>query len=210
MRVIFLDIDGVLNADWDFGGKCKPTPYVIQNGIKYDGICKTHLTVLKEIVDRTDAKIVLVSSWKWDYEQYKGRRFNTAGKYLNKKIRKAGLDIYDTTLRYDYDEDGQSRGREIKEYLREHPEVDGYVILDDEMWRDYDEELKAHLCRTNPKCGLVDAEYPVYILTGVKSEELIRQEAQWASFQRFCLNLTSIAMPELIPAETVIVQPLKK
>jgi len=28
MKVIFLDIDGVLNADCDFGGRSKPNPYV--------------------------------------------------------------------------------------------------------------------------------------------------------------------------------------
>ena len=62
-KVIFLDIDGVLNADCDFGGRSKPNPYVTSDsGKRYCGICKTHVKYLKEIVDRTGAKIVLVSS----------------------------------------------------------------------------------------------------------------------------------------------------
>lgn len=63
MRVIFLDIDGVLNADDDFGGRSKPNPYVTDDyGNSYCGICKSHLLQLRHIVDRTGAKIVLVSS----------------------------------------------------------------------------------------------------------------------------------------------------
>lgn len=63
MKIIFLDIDGVLNADCDFGGRSKPNPFVTDNyGRQYAGICTSHLKVLKEIVDRTDAKIVLTST----------------------------------------------------------------------------------------------------------------------------------------------------
>ena len=62
-KVIFLDIDGVLNADCDFGGRSRPNPYVMSDsGYRYCGICKTHVRYLKEIVNRTEAKIVLVSS----------------------------------------------------------------------------------------------------------------------------------------------------
>ena len=63
MRVIFLDVDGVLNSDDDFGGKRRPNPYVRDDdGFLYAGICKSHVKSLKKIVEKTGAKIVLVSS----------------------------------------------------------------------------------------------------------------------------------------------------
>lgn len=63
MRVIFLDIDGVLNADNDFGGRSKPNPFVTSDGgNRYCGICKTHVKSLRKLVGKTGAKIVLVSS----------------------------------------------------------------------------------------------------------------------------------------------------
>ena len=63
MKVIFLDIDGVLNANEDFGGRSKPNPSI--HGIL--GITTTRLNRLKQIIDKTDAKIVLTSSWKEAY-----------------------------------------------------------------------------------------------------------------------------------------------
>ena len=63
MKVIFLDVDGVLNANCDFGGRSKPNPYIsTELGERYCGICKSHVKSLKELVDKTGAKIVLVSS----------------------------------------------------------------------------------------------------------------------------------------------------
>ena len=62
-KVIFLDIDGVLNSDCDFGGKSKPNPRVYSDdGNSYCGICKSHVKVLKKIVDRRGAKLVLTLS----------------------------------------------------------------------------------------------------------------------------------------------------
>ena len=47
MRVIFLDIDGVLNADDDFGGRKKPNPYVVSDdGYKYCGISTSKVKLL--------------------------------------------------------------------------------------------------------------------------------------------------------------------
>ena len=53
MKVIFLDVDGILTY--------------INSGEQNEGIDETRVERLKEIVDETDAKIVIISSWKGYY-----------------------------------------------------------------------------------------------------------------------------------------------
>ena len=55
MKVIFLDIDGVLNSR-AYDRK--------RNWNEQSDIDETRLTLVKEIVDATEAKIVLSSTWR--------------------------------------------------------------------------------------------------------------------------------------------------
>lgn len=55
MKVIFLDIDGVLNSR-TYDRK--------RNWNEQTDIDETRLPLIKEIVDATDAKIVLSSTWR--------------------------------------------------------------------------------------------------------------------------------------------------
>jgi hypothetical protein len=71
MKVIFLDVDGVLNSiDSEDHFHC----FI---GLDYSGI-----KLLREIVDATGAEIVLVSTWKlsWDKD---GSRPDSLGAYLD-------------------------------------------------------------------------------------------------------------------------------
>ena len=54
IKVIFLDIDGVLN--------CSTTKDLCEF---YTGIEDKKVAILKQIVDATDAKIVLISTWRY-------------------------------------------------------------------------------------------------------------------------------------------------
>lgn len=207
MRVIFLDIDGVLNADCDFGGKSKPNPYVTTEwGIRFSGICKTHVKHLKNIVDKTDAKIVLVSSWKNDYEDYiKHGYYNRIGKYLYNKLQKVGLRIFDTTLRYDFSY-GSNRGYEISQWLEEHPEVDSWVVLDDEKFKDYDFlKITPNLILTDPEYGLwkLPALQAIYKLTGEKDSWLERYEKS----AKIIDQLLYTTFPKIEDQELVIFEP---
>ena len=201
MRVIFLDIDGVLNADCDFGGRSKPNPRI--NG--YCGICRSHVRSLKYIVDKTDAKIVLVSSWKNDYVDYLRTRSNNIGKYLRNKLRQFDLEIYDTTLKYDF-ADGGARGYEISQWIADHPEVDSWVVLDDVKFSDYDFlKITPHLVQTDEKWGLwsLPAHEAVYKLTGVKDQYLIDHE----KFSECVQNVVSAMMPEIKEEKLAIIIP---
>ena len=107
MKVIFLDIDGVLND----GIRIMETDS--------DFPSKEHLDCLKAIVDATDAKIVLSSTW---------RLFPSSKNIVKNCLRNIGSDIYDITK-----ELPKGRGAEIKEWLSRHPEVNQFVILDDDI-----------------------------------------------------------------------------
>ena len=61
MKVIFLDIDGVLNTSQTFIGIHNE---YIEKGIRRIEIDLNRLKLLKRIVDQTGAVIVLSSSWK--------------------------------------------------------------------------------------------------------------------------------------------------
>lgn len=147
MKVIFLDVDGVLNSEvsreldrekFDNWMECE--------------VSEMHVNNLKRIVDETGAKIVLSSSWRYDFPQISGRQVisDPLTMVLVRKLRDAGLEIFDVTP----DLHGKMRGLEVQEWLNNHPEVKRYVILDDDS--DFTEEQKAFFVNSTFKSGLTD------------------------------------------------------
>ncbi len=140
MKVIFLDIDGVLNSR-AYDRK--------RNWNEKTDIDETRLPFIKEIVDATGAKIVLSSTWRqhWDKDI---NRCDEDGLYINKTFAKFGLSIFDkipdlgiTALRRD----------EISKWMKEIKEViDSFVIIDDYRygWGD----LSEHFVKTEPNFRL--------------------------------------------------------
>lgn len=139
-KVIFLDVDGVLNCH-STKDKCGG----------YIGIDDKKVSLLKEIVDATGAIIILVSSWKewWtNNPRYKSTQDEMAT-YLDEKLAKQGLIIRDKTC------DGNSfrRGKGILRFIEMQKEIGidirKYVILDDEMFDYLETKMTRHLIRTN-------------------------------------------------------------
>jgi methionine--tRNA ligase beta chain len=118
MKTIFLDIDGVLNVDYkdrDQFGHIFRDEYV-QN--------------LKEIIEKTGAKIVISSTWKDKGIErmlalWKER--NLPGEIID--VTPDCVDVCEATDIVYYDQ--VKRGHEIKLWLDRHPEVTQYVIFDD-------------------------------------------------------------------------------
>jgi len=150
LEVIFLDIDGVLNADDDFGVG-KENPQICG----YRGISSAKVQRLKRIVDATSAKIVLVSTWKHDYGDYLRDGKNPFGKYLAESLAAQSLTIFDTTVLYAPKTDA-FRGHEIKRWITHFPgTVESWVVLDDEFFPDYSLfRIRHHLVRTEESQGL--------------------------------------------------------
>lgn len=128
MKVLFLDIDGVLNSATDFFELRKfGHPVNEVQGSKV--INRGHLALLQQIIEDTSAKIVLSSTWRLIYsldemyEMFTARDFSLPREVLH--------DITPSLSRGFSDEHYRHRGGEIREYLKAHPEVEKFLILDD-------------------------------------------------------------------------------
>lgn len=157
MKIIFLDIDGVLNCN-------KSTSQI--NGML--GIDDDKVKRLKEIVDKTGAKIVLVSTWKedWIADPTKKYEQNEIGDYLDRKMKRQGLRILDKTENR-YKGIYMSRGEGILHYLDTH-KVSKFVILDDCQF-DYDGcNLTLNYVKTSMNNGLTPrhVDLAIQILNG--------------------------------------------
>ena len=135
MKVIFLDFDGVITIP--------PKWYLQANLIKN----------VKKIVDATEAKIVVSSSWRMDtVEETVDTIIGRTKRCPRNKMLYWLIDnIYDVTHTYK-----GFRGQEIKDWLDEHDDVDNYVIIDDD--NDFYDEQLYHFVQTNYEDGLTEVE----------------------------------------------------
>ena len=126
MKVIFLDIDGVLNSD-EYLDRIKNLDI---KGIERE-IDVEKIKLLKKAIDETGAKVVLSSSW----------RYTRNAQYLKELLSNYG--IYAAVTPFIQNE----RGLEIKQWLSDNQDVEDFVILDDEIFNSYDEELMKKLIK---------------------------------------------------------------
>ena len=88
----------------------------------------SRVRLLKDIVSATDAKIVLSSTWRLDWDK-SPELCGEDGEYLNQCLAQYGLFIIDKTPFNSMIDD---RRREILTWLSSHRgEVESFVILDD-------------------------------------------------------------------------------
>lgn len=136
MRVLFLDIDGVLNSTKTcvaFGGY----PMELHHQQAFD---RAAIGLLQRLCDSSGVQVVLSSAWR------KHCRWDDAGKAFGLPIISATPDLC-----------GQPRGAEIAAWLAEHPEVKEFVILDDDA--DMLPEQKPRFVQTNPEEGMSWANF---------------------------------------------------
>ena len=140
MRVIFLDVDGVLNSS--------ETRAKI-DGLK--GVSKQNLRILRHIVARTQAKIVLTSAWNINFDE-KLVPTTKAGMYLYHRLWENNLWIYDKVNDY-----GGNREQAVAEYVKKHNNLTDWVIIDDTHYGDYEKLNPKHIVYTSPALGLTKA-----------------------------------------------------
>lgn len=152
-KVIFLDVDGVLNAD--NGGEKIEEQYVRR---------------LAHIVEETGAEIVLSSSWRYAYTGY----MNPEQPYSNNDIElliamleKYHLRILDTTA--DLTSGAYARPLEIRLWIQEQADLERFVILDDEIFWAWNWLADYFVCTTH----LNDKGKCVYGMTDEDAEKAI-------------------------------------
>ena len=120
MKIIFLDIDGVLNSEM----------YETSRGVERadNRIDLTRVKLLADIVNVTDAKIVLSSTWRLDWDK-SPELCGEDGEYINQCLAQYGLSIIDKTPFNSMIDD--RRGEILTWLLCHHREVESFVILDD-------------------------------------------------------------------------------
>ena len=139
MKVIFLDVDGVLNNERTSIINCW-----IYKLFKIDmpDVSRKMVRRLSKIVAKTGAKVVMSSSWRGMYKYYlKTGNGNLDVKYLNYLFKVFEIDVIDCTPVLE-----GSRGDEIREWINNN-NVTNFVILDDEIFSDF-YELKNNLVKT--------------------------------------------------------------
>lgn len=148
MRLIFLDVDGVLNNyDW--------AADMLKKGIKVfkdDILYEPSLLLLKTLVEETDAKIVLSSAW---------RMIPSARKHLVDTLHEYDLSIYADTPYV-----GGIRGDDIQAWFKRNPGEYAYVILDDDA--DMLDSQKDHLVQTEFIYGFCHEDYE-------KAKEILKE-----------------------------------
>ena len=155
MKIIFLDIDGVLNNQ-DY---CKILHH-LYGGNGYGGFFRTdkpstkdikwdlrNVDALKTLMDKTGAKIVISSTWRFSHDiatfKYMFQLYGLKPKIIGLTPDHSRLGIRDDI--------GRTRGDEVNAYLSNH-DVDKYVILDD----DSDFFPDQNLVRTDHQVGLTN------------------------------------------------------
>lgn len=141
MKIIFLDVDGVLNTSNNILKEYKNGNDTTSSRIHLDIDCVNNL---KKIVDRTNAQLVLSSSWR------KGGFYSATIKNLEYQLNSNGMILLDCTPIMP----NATRGTEIKEWLKSKSKIykiDSYVILDDSEDMD---DLINHLVKTTYDDGL--------------------------------------------------------
>jgi hypothetical protein len=120
MKVIFLDIDGVLNNNASLLAGAERGDYTWTHKC-WDPTC---VLELKRLLDVTDARIVVSSTWRL----YPGQ-LQTA-LTAHRDIQAATIGVTDDL--YMPGEERTLRGQEIQAWLDTSAQVETYVILDDD------------------------------------------------------------------------------
>lgn len=152
--VIFLDIDGVMNAghlsykrgcfllrppDW--------TPGLTPEGKRQVGMDPWNVAHMNTLVAMTGARVVLSSDWRLEARGTEGVRCECV--FTQENLNRAGatFQLHDATPWIP----GEDRGLEIAAWLAHNPDVDRCTILDD---RDDMRPVAFHLVQTNPRMGM--------------------------------------------------------
>ncbi len=145
MKVIFLDHDGVICLSSEFGGRFKKQQEAkrkLSQSIeslpvfaRFDNFNKKAIVILNEILEETNAEIVVSSDWKrWASVEEMGEYYESQG--IKKKPIGFTKKVMDCEVPENFVwshkwELEQERSLEILQYLKDNPQITHWVAVDD-------------------------------------------------------------------------------
>lgn len=142
MKVIFLDIDGVLNSG-PYTDAMKQDPNFKPRELSMEwwaeGLDPAAVKLLNSLVERTGAKVVVSSTW----------RLHTTVGWLQRVLRMRGYEhrVHGMTERFV----GRDRSYEIMRWLAT-TKAEQFVVLDDKREAD----IAGHFVKTDSEVGLTE------------------------------------------------------
>ena len=130
MKILFLDIDGVLNSVY-YSKKMEYNEFFEKKKIE----------LIKQIVEKTNCKIVL-TSLRLNFQLYDNEIKDT--------LENEGLKIYDT-LNLSF----ISKAESIQRYIKNKDSIENYVVVDDS---DYKNDFQYHFVKTSTYYGLTKSK----------------------------------------------------
>lgn len=161
-RVVFLDIDGVLNSNF----RNESHQSEISDGTLID---ESKIKLLCKLIRNTNAEIILHSGWKYWFDEDLNPLRKEA-ENLKMLLQKEGLTIAGVTPDHATEEIRKSKrfslvkAGEILAWLEQHEEVAGWVVLDDLDL--HNAEIERHQVKTDQRIGLTIADVE-------KAEEIV-------------------------------------
>ena len=187
MKVIFLDVDGVLNSEKDLleaKGKSE--------------LFDRPLALLKELVESTKAKIVVSSTWRIGCS--KSGRNSWYGEEIFKTLtdRLAEYQFMPSaeaiTLEKELQKEKEALSNTKKQLENAKEEIDAFVILDDDA--DMCEFTGTNLVQTSMKTGLL--EYHVEIAKSILNGENITHDVVLDAVRKVWDKLPELRFGQLI------------
>jgi hypothetical protein len=144
MKIIFLDIDGVLNCESAYrNGECQYQEWIWEDGRKdhYQRFCVRSKELLNKLIDETGAKIVISSTWRhsgiefmrkvWEMENMCGEIIG-----ITPSIRANGISIpRGIEIQFYLNEMGFSHinwSEEEQQKRMDESGIENYIIIDDD------------------------------------------------------------------------------
>ena len=145
MKVIFLDHDGVICLSSEFGGRFKKQREAgrklsqsmtsLPVLARFDNFNKKAIGILNEILEVTNAEIVVSSDWKrWASVDEMGEYYESQGIKKKPLAFTKNLGECDVPQNFIWSREWdleQTRSLEIKQYLRDNPQITHWVSIDD-------------------------------------------------------------------------------
>ena len=147
MKIIFLDIDGVLNSEKAYrSGECNYTKWNWENSTEdhHQSFCSWSKELLNKLIDETGAKIVISSTWRssgiefmrkvWEIEGMHGEIIGITTNFrgdINGYNIPRGCEI-EHYLKYDLKFSHINWDKDTQQQYMDRSGIENYIIIDDD------------------------------------------------------------------------------